>query len=128
MVSQDRMTNWDHYFSTNMMPMTLKLGRMLTYLDGIQLIKPYDILIILFCKIMWQTNTMISPLPECLCSKMCQMMTYPEQILTIKSHDHMIMWSCQITWDTKIIIYPLPQIMRLPNLAVCEYTMRNFLP
>ena len=46
--------------------MATKLGRMVTYLDGLLSIKSHDPLITWFCEITRQTETTISPLLECL--------------------------------------------------------------
>ena len=46
--------------------MTTKLGRMVTYLEGLLTIKSFSALITWSCKVMWQTKTIISPLPKCL--------------------------------------------------------------
>ena len=43
-----------------------KHGRMVTYLEGILLIKSVGDLITWSCKIAWQTKTILSPLPQCL--------------------------------------------------------------
>ena len=47
------------------MPMTTKLGRVVTYHETLQPIKSYDPLITWYFEIMWQTKNVISPLPEC---------------------------------------------------------------
>ena len=51
--------------STTEVPMVTKLGRMVTYIDGLLPIKPHDPLITWSCKIMWQTKNIISLLPRC---------------------------------------------------------------
>ena len=51
MFLQAHATNKTHCISTTRVPMATKLGRMMTYLDGLQLIKPYDPLITCRCEI-----------------------------------------------------------------------------
>ena len=47
------------------MPMAIKLGRMITDADdGLLPINSHDSLITWFCKITWQTNIIISSLPQ----------------------------------------------------------------
>ena len=60
------MTNWNHDISTTTVPMVTKLGRMVTYLDGLLPIKSHDPLITCCCEIMWQPKIIISLLPQCL--------------------------------------------------------------
>ena len=45
------------------MPMTTKLGWVVTYYQGLPPMKPHNTLIAWSCKIMRQTKTIISPLP-----------------------------------------------------------------
>ena len=44
-----------HYISASRVPMTTKLGKMVTYLDGLLPIKSHDPLIAWPCKVRWQT-------------------------------------------------------------------------
>ena len=46
--------------------MTTKLGRLVTYHDGVSPLKSHDPLITLFCEITWQIKLIISPLTQCL--------------------------------------------------------------
>ena len=62
-ILQDHMANLNHYISTIRAPMAIKLGRMVTYLDGYLLIKSHYPLIAWFSGITWQTKTSISSLP-----------------------------------------------------------------
>ena len=48
-------------------PMATKLGRMMTDFEGILPIKSNDPLVTWLSEITWQTKTIISPLPQCLC-------------------------------------------------------------
>ena len=52
--------------------MATKLGRMVTYLEGLTTIKSHNILITWSCKAMWQTKIIISLLPKCLWPQTCQ--------------------------------------------------------
>ena len=40
----DHVTNWNHYISITTVPMATKLGRMVTYLDGLLSIKSHELL------------------------------------------------------------------------------------
>ena len=62
-VSQDHVIYKNH-ISTYTVPMTTKLGKMITYLQGLLPIKSHEALIVWSCKITWQTKTTISPLPQ----------------------------------------------------------------
>ena len=68
----DRVVLWDHvakknhYISIVAVPMTIKYDRMITYCQGLLLISSCDPLVRRFCKIPWQTITIISPLSQCL--------------------------------------------------------------
>ena len=46
--------------------MTTKLGRMVTYFEGLLTIRSLIPLITWCCKVTWQTKTIISPIPQCL--------------------------------------------------------------
>ena len=48
------------------MAMATKLGRIETYLEGLLTMKLYNALMMWSCKVTWQTNTIISLLPDCL--------------------------------------------------------------
>ena len=97
--------------------MATKLGRMVTYLEGLTTIKSHNILITWSCKAMWQTKIIISLLPKCLWPQTCQDGIYLDGLLIIKSCKTLIMWSCQVTWQTKIIISPLQESLGQANLA-----------
>ena len=86
------------YIFTTTIFMATKLGRMVTYLDYLLPTKSNDHIITCFCEITWQTNTILSPLPQCLWPyNLGRMMTYLVWLLPIKSHDNIITWSCKIT-------------------------------
>ena len=53
------------YISTTIVSMTIKLGRLVTYLDGLLSVKFYNTLVSL--QDQWQTKTVISLLPQYLC-------------------------------------------------------------
>ena len=59
--------------STTTMPMTTKLGRVVTYLEGLQIIKSDNA---------WRVP---------IATKLGSMVTYLDGLLTIKSHDPLIM-------------------------------------
>ena len=56
--------NQNHYISTNTIPMAIKLGKIVTYLERPPSIKWQEALITWSCKITWQTKTIISQLPK----------------------------------------------------------------
>ena len=51
---------------TTTVPMTIRLGRMVTYLEGLLLIELLNSLLTWSCKITWQTKIIISLLPQCI--------------------------------------------------------------
>ena len=59
-------TNWNHYISTTRVSIAAKLGRMITYFDGLLPIKSFDPLITWPYEMTWQTKSIISPIPQCL--------------------------------------------------------------
>ena len=61
-ILQGHMTNNNQYISTIRVPMATRLGRMITFLDGLLSIKSDDPLILWSCKITCQTE-IISPPP-----------------------------------------------------------------
>ena len=64
------------------MPMTIKLGRVLTNNEGLLPIKSYGLLIALSCDIKWQTKTIIFTVP--IATKLGRMVIYFEGFLPIK--------------------------------------------
>ena len=66
LVLQGNVTNENHYISTTRVTIATKLGRMITYFDGLLPITSHDTLISLSCEITWQTKTIIFPIPQCL--------------------------------------------------------------
>ena len=58
--------NEHHYITTTKMLMAAKLGRMITYLDGLLPTMSHDPLIMHSCEITWQIKTVISQLLQCL--------------------------------------------------------------
>ena len=68
-LGQPHVTNENNYFSTTTpLLMATKLGRMVTYLDGLLPIKSHDPLITWSCEIPGQIKSTISLPPECLLS------------------------------------------------------------
>ena len=59
-------TNEKHHISTSRVPMTTKLGRMVTCVEGLLPMKSHDPLIMWSGKITRQTKTIRSSLPQCL--------------------------------------------------------------
>ena len=103
---QDHLRNYNHYISITRVPMATKLGKMITYLDRLLLIKSHDPLISWSCKITLQNKTTISPLSERLWLPNLAgwYRSYLDGPVPIKSRHPLITWSCEITWQTKIFI------------------------
>ena len=59
-----RLTTWNHYISITTMPMATKLGKLVTWHEGLPPIMLLDPLVTWSCEIMWQTKIIISPLPQ----------------------------------------------------------------
>ena len=77
--------NWKHISSTTI-PITTKLGGVVTYHEGLSPIKSNDPLIMLSFKIKWQTKN-ISTTRVPLAKKHDRITTYCDGLLPIKSHD-----------------------------------------
>ena len=105
-VLRDHVTNLKHIFTATA-PVATKLGRMVTYVDGLLLMKLHDPLITWCCKIFWQTKIIMFPIPPCLWLQNMVGHWLPP----IKSHNHCITWSCEVMWQIKTIIFPLPQCL-----------------
>ena len=60
-------SNKNHYTSNTRVPLDISFARMITFLDVLQSIKPHDPLLTGPCKTTWQTKTIVSPIPGCLC-------------------------------------------------------------
>ena len=65
-ILDDHVTNYNNYTSPTKVPMTTKLGSIVTYLEGLLLIKPHDAMIRWSREITLQTKIIISPTPQCL--------------------------------------------------------------
>ena len=87
------------------MPKATNLGRMVTYLEQLIHIKPHDHIITWSCRILWQSKTIIYPLPHCLWlqRKLCWVGICNEELPSIKSQGPLIMLSCKVTWQIKYI-------------------------
>ena len=96
---QDHLRNYNHYISITRVPMATKLGKMITYLDRLLLIKSHDPLISWSCKITLQNKTTISPLSERLWLPNLAgwYRSYLDGPVPIKSRHPLITWSCEIT-------------------------------
>ena len=55
-----------YFISTTKVPMATRLGRIVTYVDGLLPIKSHDHLVIRSWEITWQSKSIISSLPLCL--------------------------------------------------------------
>ena len=62
----DHVRNWNHYISTTTMPMTTRVGRVVTYLEWLLPVMSHDHMITWSNKITWQTKIIIYLLPQCL--------------------------------------------------------------
>ena len=63
-ILQNHIINQNH-LSLLPLPIVTRLGRMVTYLEGLLTIKPYNTLISWFCKITWETKTIVFLIQEC---------------------------------------------------------------
>ena len=91
-------------------PMSAKLGRLVTCNEEFQFPKSQDPFFIWSCEITWQIKPIISPLLQSLCQP-----NLGEWWLTLRDFNPqsrmiLVTWSCKITWQTIIIISPLPQL------------------
>ena len=78
--------------------MTTKLGRMLTYLEGLLTIKSHNALIIWSCKIyVTNENYYISATRVLMTTKVGRTVAYFESLLTMKSFYTLITWSFKVT-------------------------------
>ena len=76
---------------------------------------PYDPMILWSCKVVWQNETITSPLVH-MATKRGWIPTYLEEFPFIKLFDPLVTCSQKITWETKAILSPLPQCLWLLNL------------
>ena len=102
------------------MPIATKLGRVVTYIDRLLLIKSHCSWLTLSCKITWQIKNIISSLPLCLLPPIPT-----ECWLTI----HNVTWSFKlvVTWGhAKNWIYyvshiPTPIVTKLVRMVIYYY-------
>ena len=64
-VLRDHKTNYNHYIHTTTEYRVTKFFKIVIYLEQLLCIKLLDPLITWFCKITWQTKTIVSTLPQC---------------------------------------------------------------
>ena len=104
-----------HYVSTTTELIATKVGRMVTYLEGLLPIKSHRPLITLitwFCETTWQTISIyISTTTVPMTTRLSRVVINFERLLGIKSYGSWATWSCKISCKIKIIISPLPQPM-----------------
>ena len=105
--------------------MTTKLGKMVTYLEGLLPIKLNDALIMWSSKITWKTKTIISPIPQCLWPPNLAGQ-YLERLPPMKLLDPLVTWPCKIMWQA--IISSLPQRLWPPHLARLWLTLSHSFP
>ena len=83
------------------MAIVTKLRRMVTYLTGLLPMILLDLLVTWSCEVMWQTKSIISPIPRCLWpASLAEGVSYHKG-----SHPHgpLITWSSEIMWQTKTL-------------------------
>ena len=108
------------------MPMTTKLGRVVTYHEGFPSIKSHDPLVVWSCKITWQTKFMLTPPPEQLWTPKlagCRSQVTLTSCYPIKSHNPLNTWSCDITWQAKTIISSLSQCLWSRNAQCPDHVV-----
>ena len=101
----------DHFISTTTTSVATKLRRVVTNCEVVSPIKLDDPLIICSAEILWQTKTIIYPLPQCLWSPNVEGGDLLWERPPIKSDDPLSTWSCEITWQFKTIVSSLPQCL-----------------
>ena len=80
------------------MPTATNLGRVVTYLKGIQIIKSYKFFNhVVYQGLMTNKNRYISVTKVIMATKPGKMATDLDELRSIKLHDSLIMWSCRIT-------------------------------
>ena len=77
------------------MSMATKLGRIVTFHEGIPLRKSHDPLTTWSCEITWQTKNIFTTTKP-MATKLGSVMTYLEGLLPIKSYDFLIIWLYEI--------------------------------
>ena len=82
------------------MSMATKLGRIVTFHEGIPLRKSHDPLTTWSCEITWQTKNIFTTTKP-MATKLGSVMTYLEGLLPIKSYDFLIIWLYEIMWQTR---------------------------
>ena len=103
-----------------------RLGRNVTYHEGVPPIRSQDPWISWFCISLDKLKQLFLHYYNAYGHKICQNGYLLKRFLLIKSHDHIIMWSCEITWQTKVITYPLPYYLLLPSSTEWVHKMRSF--
>ena len=94
-----------------------KLGRVVTYHEGLPPIKSHEALITWSSNISWQTKFIINSTTRVvMTTKLGKMVAHLNGLLPIKSYDPMITWYCRTMWQAKTIISPLLQCPQLSNL------------
>ena len=98
--------------STTTGPMATILGWMITYLDGLLLIKFHNFDQMAF-QDTWETKAIVVSIA----SKLGRMVTYLEGLHPKSLRDPFVTWLCKITWQTWTIISPLGQYLWSSDLA-----------
>ena len=108
------------------MSMATKLGWVLTYLEGVSLIKSHDPLITWSCEISWRTKThYMSTTTMSMATKLDRVVTYCQAGPPTKSEGCLVIRSCEILLQTKTTIAPLPECLWPPNSARWWLTMKG---
>lgn len=83
----------ENIYLTNTLPMATKLGRVMTYREGLLLIKLPGHLITWSCKITWKIRKcFISTITMLTNTKLSSVVAYGERLRPIKSNDHLNKW------------------------------------
>ena len=102
------------------MPIAVKFGRMVTYLDGLLPIKSKDPLITRSFNITWWTITIISPLP--------QWVDYFQWLLSTKSYKALATWPCKVKWQIKNQCISITRVAITDKLGMMVTYLDGFLP
>ena len=108
------------FVSPTKVPMATKLGKMVTYLEGLLPVKSQDALTTLSWKITWQTKTILFPLLVPMFIKHGRSWNHLEGQLPMESLEPLIKRSCEIKWQTKTTHLHY-QCLWPPNLAELTY-------
>ena len=111
----DQVTDQKHYFPSTTIPLTTKLGTVVTYYEELPLIKLLDSSITCYSEVRWHIKYFIFPLAL-------------GQWSPIMARWWISVYSGEVTWQIKNIIFPLPHCLWSQDLSRWWYTSRSSHP